>query len=283
MFTINEKLQLTPLEALDAPRLVELLNNRNVTKWMRLPFPFTGERAAAMIERSQSVPCKEFAIRLDGQLVGGIRFTIGTADKVHELHLGYWLGEPYWGQSIMSTCVAFFIERVVKDWFIMKLRHRGIHRIEARVVPANTASEQVLKKCGLVREGVLKQGMIHDDGTIMDQIIYATTFALEPSEFVIPVTPEVVLRRVQLKDIDELFRNFSNYNVLKYTRASYPNTLERSTSFVKRNLGPMSTNFAITLVDGDRSIGMIGLMPGSKGTRHQAEVGYWIAEEHWGK
>ena len=78
----------------------------------------------------------DFAIDLDGQIVGGVSFSRDgrTAD------IGYWLGKPYWGQGIMPAVLKKFFQYLKKKY--------KINRIKAKIFPWNLASARVLDKLG---------------------------------------------------------------------------------------------------------------------------------------
>lgn len=73
--------------------------------------------------------------------------------------IGYDLNEKYWNKGIISEAI-----RIVTEFGFNTL---SLHRIEAEVVPGNTASEIVLTKNGFQYEGTLREkgfwkGEYHD-------------------------------------------------------------------------------------------------------------------------
>nr|HET6904382.1 GNAT family protein [Ktedonobacteraceae bacterium] len=90
---------------------------------------------------------------------------IGTGGYVawnhiwYNAELGYDLARPYWGQGIMTEAVRAMIQ--------FGFEHMGLHRIEAEVMPENTASVRLLRKLDFQEEGVLHErsfwkGGFHD-------------------------------------------------------------------------------------------------------------------------
>jgi [ribosomal protein S5]-alanine N-acetyltransferase len=62
---------------------------------------------------------------------------------------GYVLAQPYWGHGFMTEAAGPLVE-----WMIAQPE---IHRVWAAVHPENVASQRVLEKVGMSREGVLRR------------------------------------------------------------------------------------------------------------------------------
>lgn len=114
------RLVLRPLRREDGPALFALINNWNVARWLtRVPWPYRPEDMTEFIEaialpRSDG-PKPTFAILLDGQPIGAVECT-GQA-SIEEPQgdgsdLGYWIGEPYWGQGYATEVVSALVDRV---------------------------------------------------------------------------------------------------------------------------------------------------------------------------
>jgi ribosomal-protein-serine acetyltransferase len=99
-----------------------------------------------------------YGIWLDGTLVGGVLFRIwDTASGACEA--GCWLEPSAAGRGLVTRAA-----RVIIDWAVYE---RGMHRVEWQVASGNTASINVAKRLGMVREGVLREsypyrGVRHD-------------------------------------------------------------------------------------------------------------------------
>lgn len=131
-------------------RLVKLLNNENVSKWLlHIPFPYSLCDAEKFIEN-----CKDnntdhlYAIENDGELVGGIGIHIKGE---HKAEIGYWLGEIYWRKGYLTIALNKVIEIAFNN---LKLK-----RIYAGTFEDNTASERLLQKCGFQYEGTLRKSL----------------------------------------------------------------------------------------------------------------------------
>jgi RimJ/RimL family protein N-acetyltransferase len=109
-------------------------------------------------------PVVNFAIDVDGLVAGVIGFKFMDDVNRKTAILGYWLGEAYWGQGIMSQAVKLVTEYAFKNLDII--------RIQAGVLSNNPKSMRVLEKTGFTKEGILKQAIIKN-GIILDEHVYA--------------------------------------------------------------------------------------------------------------
>lgn len=140
---VTTRLVLTAPVMAHAAAIATWCNNKNLHQWMsRLPFPYTEDDARFFIE--EIVPSAEeapYALLLDTALIGVVGLSFAP-DQWPEL--GYWLGEPYWGQGYASEAAAALVAAA---------REAGAIGLRARALPANAASRNVLTKLGFVETG----------------------------------------------------------------------------------------------------------------------------------
>ena len=74
------------------------------------------------------------------------------------------LGEPYWGQGIMTEA----IRQICAYGFAQY----DIHRIHAEPFAHNKGSRRCLQKAGFTLEGILRKS-VYKNGEILDSCIYA--------------------------------------------------------------------------------------------------------------
>ena len=153
------RLRLRPIRRGDAPHVQALCNNWNLARMLsRVPYPssvevvegWTGAQAAAR----ESGSAYNFAIehqdrahqdRLIGVVGvsrrddGGPRGGPGGGPG-GDYEIGYWLGEPWWGQGLMTEAVGR-----VADFARAAL---GLDRLRSDYFADNPATGRVQEKCG---------------------------------------------------------------------------------------------------------------------------------------
>ncbi len=141
------RLRLRPIRRNDALRVQALCNNWDVARMLSLvPYPnpvelvetWTGAQAAAWKSGSAYNFAIEYrAIEHRESLIG----VIGVARRDDgSYEIGYWLGEPWWGQGLMTEAVG----RIV-DFARAEL---GLDRLRSDYFADNPASGRIQEKCG---------------------------------------------------------------------------------------------------------------------------------------
>lgn len=146
---VSKRLVLRPLGQQDVAQLAVLANNKKIADVLaRLPHPYTEDDATYFINLTASDGDeKVWAITLDGQLVGVCGLTFSAETPAPEL--GYWLGEPFWGQGIGSQAISALLNAV-------KETEMGAE-LFARCLVSNKASAALLTKCGFVHQKTLTE------------------------------------------------------------------------------------------------------------------------------
>ncbi|WP_372573957.1 GNAT family N-acetyltransferase [Ruegeria jejuensis] len=87
----TQRLVLRRFQSRDSGDVAALLNNLEVARWVNnVPHPFTIDHAEDFIRDRAEQEYDAFAITEDERLIG----LISAGDE-----LGYWLGQPFWGQG----------------------------------------------------------------------------------------------------------------------------------------------------------------------------------------
>ncbi|WP_298817723.1 GNAT family N-acetyltransferase [uncultured Roseibium sp.] len=134
---------------LDKPRmddladLVFLANNKTVAANLAaMPHPYTIENARALVKQADRVRDKSalFAIRLKstGRLVGVAKYA--PVDSEGPVHIGYWLGEPFWGRGLATEAVHALVDHA--------FTYHDINELQGSCRVTNPASRRVLIKSG---------------------------------------------------------------------------------------------------------------------------------------
>lgn len=131
----TERLILRPYRAADASRVVAILSNLDVSRWLSsVPHPFTVDDLRLFIPEGKSRWPNIAAITLKGEFIGAV----GTGGG-----LGYWLAPANWGHGFASEACAALI-----DFFFA---HTTRDHLTSDYFYGNTASANVLGKLGFVK------------------------------------------------------------------------------------------------------------------------------------
>jgi RimJ/RimL family protein N-acetyltransferase len=160
---------LTEFKRSDVDSLVGFLNDREIyDRTLRIPYPYTVSDAerwlgvAEMAAKENGQPL-HWAIRQQGQVIGGIGLNDFVVGQSHRAEIGYWLARPYWGQGIMTAAVKSVCRHAFENL--------GVIRLHAHVFSLNAASGRVLEKCGFELEGCLRKHFVKD-GKYLDVKLY---------------------------------------------------------------------------------------------------------------
>ncbi|MDP2966797.1 MAG: GNAT family N-acetyltransferase [bacterium] len=164
----SKKFIFRPFRKGDENSLIENINNKKIAKnTLTIPYPYKMKDARFWINRSLKLNKKKkkteinFAIDIGGKVVGGIGF---NKIQEHCAEIGYWLGEKYWGQGIMTAAV-----KLATKYAFEKL---GLRRIYAFVFLSNKASARVLRKAGFKYEGKLRKHVLKGN-RFLDDLLFA--------------------------------------------------------------------------------------------------------------
>lgn len=106
-YILTERLLLRPFTAADGPRVVALLDDFAVSKWLaKVPHPFTVSDLKLVNSDGSSRWPQLAAITMDGEIVGGI----SSGD-----HFGYWIGQKYWGQGIATEAATAMLSSIFEN------------------------------------------------------------------------------------------------------------------------------------------------------------------------
>ncbi len=160
---VMAKISIRELRISDAENLVKYGDNKKIWDNMRdyFPNPYRFEDACKFIKTiGEMTPITTFAICYDDELIGVIGYNLQTDIYSHSGEIGYWIGEPFWGQGIVSIAINEIIDHAFN---ITKLK-----RLYTSVFEHNIASARVLEKAGFFYEGkginaVLKNDILYND------------------------------------------------------------------------------------------------------------------------
>jgi RimJ/RimL family protein N-acetyltransferase len=145
--------------------LVELANNPAVSRFLvdTFPYPYKLEDAHWWIQTGSQAGIAR-VIELNGNFVGSVGAVPGTGEKRKQYGIGYWLGEPYWGQGITTKALRLFSDELFQT--------TDVQRLQAWVYADNIASIRVLEKAGFTKDAVLRNAL-YKNGKLFDEGIYS--------------------------------------------------------------------------------------------------------------
>ncbi len=154
----------------DLDRLVLLANNKNIWDNVRDAFghPYTEKNAEEFIQRqANSEKEKVFAIDRNKELCGLVGLMLQNDVYRKSAEIGYWIGEPFWGEGIATKAVELIVQYAFED---LKLK-----RIFAGAFEYNLGSMKVLEKNGFQKEGIARMA-VFKNGKFWDEHRYALLF-----------------------------------------------------------------------------------------------------------
>ena len=165
----SNRLVLRPFTLADAKDVQRLAGNRAIADTtLRIPHPYPDGAAEEWIQTHAPGYAAgrqaTFAItRQQGDaILGTVGLVIDAVTSAAEL--GYWVGEPYWGQGYATEASWALV-----DFAFSRL---GLHRVHATHLVRNPASGRVMQKLGMQFEGIHRHA-VRKWGAYEDLAYYA--------------------------------------------------------------------------------------------------------------
>jgi [ribosomal protein S5]-alanine N-acetyltransferase len=168
----TKRLVLRDLKESDLKSMVRHVDNLKIAQNLyHLPHPYSITQGKKWIKKKVAIARKKkreeysLGITLKTDDVIGM-VTLTSIDEFHgTATIGFWLGEDYWRQGIMTEALTALI-----DFAFRKLKLR---RILVDPFVENASSNGLVKKLGFTYEGTLrKSGKCLATGKIHDQHLY---------------------------------------------------------------------------------------------------------------
>lgn len=164
---MEEKIKIRHLTLSDKVELAKLANNKKIWDNLRdyIPFPYTENDAEFFINLTKEEnPKQTFGIEYEGKLAGVIGLVMQEDVYQKSAEIGYWIGEPFWGNGIATSAV----ELITKYGFDTL----DLNRIFTGVFEFNIASMRVLEKNGYKKEGIFKNAILKNDNVCDEHRFY---------------------------------------------------------------------------------------------------------------
>lgn len=93
---------------------------------------------------------------------------------------------------------------------------------------------------------------------------------------------EFKLRPWTIDDLESVYKNANNINITKFMSDGFPDSIDKWRSFIEFASIDKSILYLAIEVEG-QAVGGIGISPKTGIMRKNAELGYWLSEDYWGK
>ncbi len=165
----GKQINLRKLKKSDAPSIFKNVNDKTITKFTTIPYPYRLKMAYDFIKMTHREMRKKKVFGLGIELKGtgkiiGMISLMKVDYENRNAEIGYWLGREYWGKKIMKEAVNLILRFGFK-----KLK---LVRIYARVVHPNISSAKLLEKSGFQYEGRMRKTTLAD-GQWLDDLRYS--------------------------------------------------------------------------------------------------------------
>lgn len=160
MVTLQNMQKASPAE------IQALANNPLIAQNLRnvFPSPYSVENAVQFLELEKQGSLGHVFAIYSGEQFAGIARVVQQSDVYkNNAEIGYWLGQPFWGQGVATATVKLLL-----DYAFNQL---GLYRVFAGVFEHNKASMKVLEKNGFVLEAIQKSA-VHKNGQTIDDYQY---------------------------------------------------------------------------------------------------------------
>ncbi|HEX6389262.1 MAG TPA: GNAT family protein [Solirubrobacteraceae bacterium] len=168
MEVVGPDMTLRPPREEDAPALLELASDPEVTQWFSWG-PYTSiDEPLAYIERARG--WREAGTQIDMLIVDHERGPAGITGlseivaRDRRAVVGTWVGREFWGTGVNALSKALILH--------LGFIEMDLERIAAPTDVRNARSQRALEKLGFVREGVLRHYHRHGD-VYKDVAMYA--------------------------------------------------------------------------------------------------------------
>jgi ribosomal-protein-alanine N-acetyltransferase len=157
----THRLRLRPWELTDVDEVLSYAQDPEWSRFLRiLPQPYTRADAEKFVARQRLLDWQDhpsWAITLGGAVIGGINLRFSFENRLAEV--GYSVARALWNQGFTSEAAAAVIDAAFTT-------HADLNRVHARADQRNAASQRVMEKVGMVKEGILRQSRVERDQAV---------------------------------------------------------------------------------------------------------------------
>ena len=161
------RLLLRPWTLTDVDDVLAYAHDPEWSKYLRiLPRPYERMHAEQFVARQillDRITHPAWAIVHEGAAIGGINVGFRFEHRLAEM--GYSVARRHWNRGFVTEVARAVIDAAFRT-------HADLNRIHARADLENAASQRVMEKVGMTKEGVLRQSRVERD-TAIDEVWFA--------------------------------------------------------------------------------------------------------------
>jgi ribosomal-protein-alanine N-acetyltransferase len=163
----TERLRLRPFQLDDVDDVLSYAQDPEWSRFLRsLPRPYGRMDAERFIARQillDRATHPAWAIVYEGSVIGGINFRFDLEHRSAEM--GYSVARTFWNRGFCTEAAWAVIDHAFST-------REDLIRVQARADDQNGASQRVMEKVGMAKEGVLRQGRV-ERGEAFDEAWYS--------------------------------------------------------------------------------------------------------------
>jgi ribosomal-protein-alanine N-acetyltransferase len=168
---VTERLVLRQITLKDAPWYFGHFNTREIVEGQDYPGPRDLNEACAELKlyfldnfRRRSGIRWGITLKGDDKLIGSAGFYKWIQPGRYQAEMGYDLNPAFWGKGIMTEALISIIQ--------YGFDQMGLHRIEVLISHHNKRSQELIRRLGFKREGVLRDHYFIE-GRFSDDVIFS--------------------------------------------------------------------------------------------------------------
>ena len=163
----TQRLVLRPFELGDVQDVLAYAQDEEWARFLRaLPRPYEPRHAEEFIARQillDRTTHPVWAVVLEKTVLGGINLRFNFEHRLAEL--GYSIARAHWGRGYGTEAAGAVIDAAFQT-------HPDLNRVHARADAQNAASQRVMEKVGMTKEGVLRLSRV-ERGEAYDEAWYS--------------------------------------------------------------------------------------------------------------
>lgn len=162
----TERLLLRQYDFGDLDDVFKYASDEEWQQYLPLPHPYERQHAIEFLARTILLDWTQhpsWAIVESGKSVGGVNIRFDFERRM--AGMGWAIARPLWGRGLTSEAVGAVVDLAFET-------HPDLNRIEAYADARNIASQRVMEKVGMSKEGILRQHFLVRD-ELRDDARYA--------------------------------------------------------------------------------------------------------------